>query len=92
MTLGRRLFLSRRTQTETKEPVKHISHDRLLEVARSLTLETEVTNPTSDLVLSPEESAHLVECPECVDAFAEIIRQIIRQRDYRAAAAGKRSI
>src|SRR5205807_10088119 len=30
------------------------------------------------------------ECPECIDAFAETIREIIRQRDHHADRAAKK--
>ena len=30
-------------------------------------------------MLSPEESAHLQECPSCIDLFAEIVREGVRR-------------
>ncbi|HEY2380759.1 MAG TPA: response regulator [Terriglobia bacterium] len=61
----------------------HIPHAKLMEAAESCLTETaEVTR-----VLSARESEHLGECSECVDALANMVREMVRGRHEKKAQA-----
>jgi len=61
----------------------HLSDYRLRELAASSLGESGYVELTS--VLMPEESVHFRECPECIDALANVVREMIRQREKEKA-------
>jgi hypothetical protein len=56
----------------------HIPYDRVQKIAGS-GLRTEAT-ASPEHVLSPEESAHIQECSNCLETLAEAVRNIVRVR------------
>jgi FixJ family two-component response regulator len=56
----------------------HIPYERLREVAKHSLAETGYAELTS--VLSLKEREHFRGCPDCIDAFGNIIREIVRER------------
>jgi hypothetical protein len=58
--------------------MKHISQERLLEVASAN--RGNYRDLDGKYRLSADESAHLRECPECIDALGNSVREIIRKR------------
>jgi hypothetical protein len=59
--------------------MEHISKERMLEIAAAATAEQR--SALDRKYFSAEESNHLHECPECVEAFANIVREIIRNTE-----------
>jgi len=62
-----------------QNPSDHISDEKLREIAAPSLAETGSAALVS--ILTPEESAHFRECGKCIDALADIVRELI-QRKY----------
>jgi FixJ family two-component response regulator len=71
------LFLAA-VQTACAGRLAHIPYERLREVAEHSLTETVYAELKS--VLSPEECEHVRECPDCIDALGNIIREIVREQ------------
>jgi len=65
----------------------HISNKRLHELAAASLAEKGYAKVTS--VLTPDEAAHLRECSDCIDALANIVREIIGARERKKSAANE---
>jgi hypothetical protein len=68
-------------------PLTHIPNERLRELAEPSLTKTGYVEVTS--VLSPEESAHFRECSECIDALANMVREIVRAGIKNITVASK---
>ena len=69
-------------QTALRGDPPHIPYKALLRLAHSCLAEHLGIASTS----SAEESNHLHECPECIDALGNIVREILRGQQRRKAA------
>lgn len=58
--------------------MKHISQERMLEVASVAGKES--GDLTGKYRLSADESQHLRECPECIEVLGNRVREMIRNR------------
>jgi len=65
----------------------HISIKRLHELAAASLAEKGYVELTS--VLTPDEAAHFRECSDCIDALANIVREIIGARERKKSAANE---
>ncbi len=63
----------------------HLSRTRLLDLAAPSLAEKGYVTLSS--VLRPDESAHFRQCPECIDALANIVRDGIADRQKKKSTS-----
>jgi hypothetical protein len=75
---------SMKDSTQLEKP--HISIDRLRRIAGPSLVRTGCSDIQA--IFNPEEAKHFRECSFCIDTLADIVRDLVRERESKTGTEG----